>query len=66
MKDHQNQQYTCPMHREIIKDAPGNCPLCGMNLVAVNTQKDVPSPTLEHKKEAAVVQMDHSLSLIHI
>ncbi len=52
--------YTCPMHPEIIKDAPGNCPLCGMNLVAVNKQKDVPSPTLEHKKEAAVVPMDHS------
>ncbi len=33
--------YTCPMHLEIIKDAPGNCPLCGMNLVDVNKQKDV-------------------------
>lgn len=28
-------QYTCPMHPEIIKDAPGQCPKCGMNLVAV-------------------------------
>lgn len=25
--------YTCPMHPEIIKDKPGNCPICGMTLV---------------------------------
>lgn len=25
-------QYTCPMHPEIIKDGPGNCPICGMSL----------------------------------
>lgn len=27
------RQYTCPMHSEIIKDSPGNCPKCGMKLV---------------------------------
>ena len=32
---HQQQlvQYTCPMHPEIIRDAPGKCPICGMDLV---------------------------------
>ncbi len=25
--------YTCPMHPEIIEDAPGSCPICGMDLV---------------------------------
>ncbi len=25
--------YTCPMHPEIIRDAPGSCPICGMTLV---------------------------------
>ena len=25
-------KYTCPMHPEIIRDAPGSCPLCGMAL----------------------------------
>lgn len=28
-------QYTCPMHPEIIKDGPGNCPICGMSLEPV-------------------------------
>jgi Cu+-exporting ATPase len=27
--------YTCPMHPEIIRAAPGNCPLCGMALEPV-------------------------------
>ncbi len=26
-------EYTCPMHPEIIKDAPGACPKCGMDLI---------------------------------
>jgi len=27
------EQYTCPMHPEVISDQPGNCPKCGMILV---------------------------------
>lgn len=30
---HHIQKYTCPMHPQIIKDDPGKCPLCGMQLV---------------------------------
>ena len=26
-------QYTCPMHPEIVRSGPGQCPKCGMNLV---------------------------------
>ncbi len=25
--------YTCPMHPQIIRDQPGTCPICGMDLV---------------------------------
>ncbi len=31
------QQYTCPMHPEVITVAPGKCPKCGMDLVPVET-----------------------------
>lgn len=31
------QLYTCPMHPEIIRDKPGNCPICGMQLVKKET-----------------------------
>ena len=30
---HQKQQYTCSMHPQVIRDEPGNCPLCGMVLI---------------------------------
>ena len=28
-------KYTCPMHPSIVSDHPGECPICGMKLVAV-------------------------------
>ncbi len=28
----QSNQYTCPMHPEIVQDHPGTCPKCGMSL----------------------------------
>ena len=32
---HPGAQYTCPMHPEILRDAPGTCPICGMALEPV-------------------------------
>ena len=29
-------KYTCPMHPQIVKDAPGSCPICKMDLVPMN------------------------------
>ena len=28
-------KWTCPMHPEIVRDAPGDCPICGMALVPI-------------------------------
>ena len=30
---HLDPKYVCPMHPQIIRDKPGNCPICGMKLV---------------------------------
>ncbi|HEY6144061.1 MAG TPA: efflux RND transporter periplasmic adaptor subunit [Flavobacterium sp.] len=35
---HQDEVYTCSMHPEIIKNEPGNCPICGMTLVKKITE----------------------------
>lgn len=32
-KEAASVQYTCPMHPEVIRDKPGDCPECGMALV---------------------------------
>ncbi len=33
-------RYTCPMHPEIVRDAPGSCPICGMALEPVMPSAD--------------------------
>jgi hypothetical protein len=32
-KSEKAAHYTCPMHPEVMKDQPGDCPKCGMKLV---------------------------------
>jgi P-type Cu+ transporter len=32
--------YTCPMHPQIRRDAPGNCPICGMTLEPLTITAD--------------------------
>ena len=36
---HANPTYRCPMHPDVVRDEPGDCPICGMTLVKVE-----PSP----------------------
>src|SRR5690606_18534039 len=35
-------QWTCPMHPEIVRDAPGACPICGMALEPLVPVEDEP------------------------
>ena len=40
-------KWTCPMHPEIVKDGPGDCPICGMALEPmVASLDDAPNPEL--------------------
>jgi len=41
MDHHNHKKYTCPMHPEIVKLGPGQCPICGMNLVPLHAQAKV-------------------------
>ncbi len=41
---HTAQEYTCPMHPEVVKEEPGACPICGMDLVPL-----APSLSAEEK-----------------
>jgi Cu2+-exporting ATPase len=42
------EQWTCPMHPEVVKDEAGSCPICGMDLVPM--QPDVSEEEKTYKK----------------
>lgn len=46
------QTYTCPMHPQIITDKPGNCPICGMALVAFDKTNRSDTLTLSEAQQA--------------
>src|SRR6185437_9558358 len=35
-------KWTCPMHPEIVRDAPGSCPICGMALEPMTVTAEEP------------------------
>lgn len=38
------QRYYCPMHPEVVRDKPGDCPICGMRLVPALTKEKRQTP----------------------
>lgn len=52
----QDVQYVCPMHSQIVKDEPGTCPICGMDLVQKKTevrpQSQQPSNDMSERSES--------------
>ena len=42
--------WRCPMHPEIIRDAPGKCPKCGMDLVPVH-EEEAPAPAVKKERK---------------
>lgn len=50
--------YTCPMHPEIVQDAPGDCPICGMDLVPMQVEEEEENEAykeLLHKMKIALL-----------
>lgn len=47
-------QYTCPMHPFIIKDQPGTCPICGMDLVKKSSGTAADSAEIAKIGEVAI------------
>ncbi|MCB1692124.1 MAG: YHS domain-containing protein, partial [Pseudomonadales bacterium] len=46
--ENRGRKYTCPMHPEIVRDQPGDCPICGMALepMGVPAGEDEPNEEL--------------------
>lgn len=52
---HLDSKYICPMHLQIVRDEPGRCPICGMNLV----KKEVKPEAQELKIKPQPQKMAH-------
>lgn len=45
-REHAHVKYHCPMHPDLVRDAPGKCPICGMTLVPIDPLPEaVTAPT---------------------
>lgn len=59
--------WTCPMHPEIVRDGPGNCPICGMALEPRTASlEDAPNPELADMTRRFWVSAALSLPLLAI
>jgi heavy metal translocating P-type ATPase len=60
-------EWTCPMHPEIVRDAPGSCPICGMALEPrTATLEDVENVHLKDVTRRFWVSVALSLPLVAI
>lgn len=50
----ETQQYTCPMHPHYISVEPGSCPICGMDLVEVESAEETKETLYETPPRTAV------------
>ena len=52
-------EYTCPMHPEIVRNGPGNCPICGMALeprtISASTGQNPELADMKRRFRASVV-----------
>ncbi len=52
---HADPTYVCPMHPQIVKDEPSNCPICGMDLVLKKPIEAEPIKKTEKPKEKKIL-----------
>lgn len=55
MHDTPGVRYACPMHPNIVRDQPGMCPECGMQLVPTKSEKS----SHDHAEHAGHAELDH-------
>jgi Cu(I)/Ag(I) efflux system membrane fusion protein len=56
---HMDPKYVCPMHPQIVRDAPGTCPICGMALV----ERRMDPPADRHPEVTVTPRMQQALGL---
>jgi len=49
-KEPKTKYWHCPMHPEIVREAPGKCPKCGMDLVPMHAE-EAPAPAAKKERK---------------
>jgi Cu+-exporting ATPase len=61
----QHPEYVCPMHPQIVRSLPGNCPICGMALERrVPTAEDATEPELRDMTRRFWIGLAFTLPLL--
>lgn len=58
----QSTEYVCPMHSQVVRDEPGTCPICGMDLVKNEPGQD----HAEHEAERSFTVPESSQQAIRV
>jgi Cu(I)/Ag(I) efflux system membrane fusion protein len=53
-KGQQQTEYTCPMHPFVLKNQPGSCPVCGMELVKKTAATEITDNDLKNLSHVAL------------
>jgi Cu(I)/Ag(I) efflux system membrane fusion protein len=56
---HTDPQYRCPMHPDVVRDAPGKCPICGMDLVMIEDEPAAAAPTAQSQGDPIYYRHPH-------
>jgi Cu2+-exporting ATPase len=65
-KARETVQYTCPMHPEIVRNAPGPCPICGMDLVPMEPTDSEENKTYRRLLKKMKIAVSFSLPIFLI
>ena len=61
-----SEQWTCPMHPEIVKEEAGACPICGMDLVPMEADRSAEEKTYKKLLKKFWVAMAFTLPIFII
>jgi Cu+-exporting ATPase len=59
-------EWTCPMHPEVVRDAPGSCPICGMALEPRTITGDEDNPELRDMSRRFWVSLVFTVPLVTV